>query len=136
MNEIIKIAKQRYNEQKYRATSRGIDFQLTFDDWWNIWQQSGKWEQRGCRKGQYVMSRIGDTGAYSFNNVFIQLHEMNAKDGQSGKKLSTTHIQSIKQTMVGNKHGSKKRSPETCENIRLAKIKYWADKKIKESVNG
>ena len=131
-----KIAKQRYNEQKYRATSRGIQFNLTFEQWYDIWDQSGKWEQRGCKKDNYVMSRIGDMGAYTIGNVFIQLHQANAKDGQLGKKLSITHIQSIKQTMLGNKHGSKKRSPETCERIRQAKIKSWAEKKQKELANG
>lgn len=133
----IKIAKQRYNEQKYRAHSRGINFNLTLQQWIDIWDQSGKWEQRGCKIGQYVMSRINDSGNYEIGNVFIQLHESNAKDGQLGKKLSSTHIQSIKKTMLGNKHGSVKRSPETCENMRQARLKYWANKKLqKELANG
>jgi hypothetical protein len=133
----LSIAKQKYNEQKYRAKSRGIEFILTFEEWWDIWQQSGKWEQRGCKKGCYVMSRIGDTGSYSINNVFIQLHDLNAKDGQLGKTLSSSHIQSIRKTMLGNKHGSKKRSPEVCENMRQARLRYWENKrKQKELANG
>lgn len=132
----LQIAKQRYNEQKYRAKSRGINFPITFTEWCEVWQHSGKWEQRGCRKGQYVMSRINDEGPYHKTNVVIQLHESNARDGQVGKKLSTNHIQSIKNTMRGNTHGSKKRSPETCERIRLAKIKYWQNKTQKEIING
>jgi hypothetical protein len=63
------------------------------------------------------------------NNVTIQLHETNAKDGQIGKKLSPAHIQIIKKHMVGNTHGSKKRSAATCENIRMVKLKYWKNKK-------
>jgi hypothetical protein len=129
-----KIAKQRYNEQKYRATNRGIQFDLTFQQWYDIWNQSGKWEQRGCKKDHYVMSRIGDIGSYSLGNVFIQLHQLNAKDGQLGKQLSSTHIQTIKQTMLGNKNGSFKRSPETCERMRQAKIKYWANKKLEKEL--
>jgi hypothetical protein len=132
----IKIAKQRYNEQKYRAKSRGIDFPITFAEWCEIWQQSGNWEQRGRRKGQCVMSRINDQGPYHKNNVTIQLHETNAKDGQIGKKLSPAHIQIIKKHMVGNTHGSKKRSAATCENIRMVKLKYWKNKKQEEAVNG
>lgn len=137
MDQILKIAKQRYNEQKWRATSRKIPFELTFEQWWGLWQQSGKWDQRGCKKGHYVMSRIGDTGAYSIDNVFIQLHQNNAKDGQLGKTLSPEHIQSIKKTMIGNKHGSKKRSAETCERIRQGRLKYVAQKKLtQEIING
>jgi hypothetical protein len=132
-----KVAKQRYNEQKYRATNRGIQFNLTFEQWYDIWDQSGKWEQRGCKKDNYVMSRIGDTGAYDVGNVFVQLHTSNARDGQLGKKLSSTHIQTIKQTMLGNKNGSFKRSPETCENMRQARLKYWENKRQeKELANG
>ena len=134
MKTNITIAKQRYNEQKYRATNRGIQFILTFEQWFDIWQQSGKWEQRGCRKGMYVMSRIGDIGAYEKNNVFIQLHQSNAKDGQLGKKLSSDHIGIIKSTMIGNTHGSKKRSAETCENMRQAKLKYWENKRKEKEI--
>lgn len=132
----VSIAKQRYNEQKYRAHSRGIAFHLTLDQWIDIWEKSGKWDLRGCKKGHYVMSRINDSGAYEYGNVFIQLHQSNAKDGQLGKKLSSNHIQSIKNTMLGNKHGSKKRSPETCENMRQARIKYWQKRKQQELANG
>ena len=94
----MKIAKQRYNEQKYRAKSRGIEWQLTFMEWCFIWQQSGKWDQRGCRKGQYVMSRIGDQGPYAVWNVFIQLHEENAKEGLVDKKRLAFSSQSVSYT--------------------------------------
>ena len=69
--------KHKYNCQKGKAKHRGIDFNLTFDEWWEIWQQSGKWEQRGFRKGQYVMSRKNDIGPYAIGNVFIQPAEDN-----------------------------------------------------------
>jgi hypothetical protein len=132
----VLIAKQRYNEQKCRAHNRGIDFRLTLDQWINIWEKSGKWNLRGCKKGHYVMSRINDSGAYEYDNVFIQLHESNAKDGQLGKNKSFNHIQSIKKRMLGNKNGSVKRSPETCENMRQARIKYWQKRKQQELANG
>jgi hypothetical protein len=132
----MKIAKQRYNEQKYRAKSREIEFPITFEEWCNVWKLSGKWEQRGCRKGQYVMSRKNDIGSYAVDNISIQLHESNAKDGQVGKTLSPDHIQIIKKKMLGNKHGNKKRSQETCEKVRQAKLRYWAERKNKELANG
>ena len=71
--------RNKYSCQKSKAKQRGIDFQLTFEEWWNIWQQSGKWEQRGFRKGQYVMSRKNDIGPYAIENVFIQSCEDNHK---------------------------------------------------------
>src|SRR6185369_7519596 len=48
----------RYLRQKTTARHRGIGFDLTLPEWWEIWQASGKYEQRGRGKG-YVMTRIG-----------------------------------------------------------------------------
>jgi hypothetical protein len=61
-----------YNRQKQNAKRRGVSWELTFEQWWAIWQESGKWNQRGCGRGQYVMSRYNDTGSYAIGNVFIQ----------------------------------------------------------------
>ena len=74
--------RNKYSCQKSKAKHRGIEFTLTFDEWWDIWQQSGKYEQRGFRKGQYVMSRYNDTGPYAVGNVFIQSCEDNHRQVQ------------------------------------------------------
>jgi hypothetical protein len=78
------VARGRRNSPRYKygahrrsAKERGIPFLITFEDWDTIWQLSGKWEQRGNRKGQYVMSRPGDKGAYEMGNVVICLAEEN-----------------------------------------------------------
>lgn len=61
-----------YLEQKRNAIcNRNIDFKLTFKEWWDIWQESGKYELRGQGKG-YCMTRIGDTGCYEIGNVEIK----------------------------------------------------------------
>ena len=92
----IMLAKKRYSEQKRRAKVRGIDFLLTFEEWANIWQQSGKWDQRGRGNGKYVMSRNGDIGPYAVGNVRIVIHRDNVaemlhrrnSDPANGKKIS------------------------------------------------
>ena len=61
----------KFEHQRQQAKQRGIAWDLTFDEWWAIWQDSGKWELRGPRVGQYVMARRGDAGPYSRSNVFI-----------------------------------------------------------------
>jgi hypothetical protein len=73
----LTTAKRKYREQRTHAKSRCIDWQFTFEDWWAMWENSGKWYQRGRCKGQYVMSRKGDIGPYSPNNVDIKLHSEN-----------------------------------------------------------
>jgi hypothetical protein len=66
-----KTPKGKYIAQKRQAKQRGIEWQLTFDGWMDLWVQSGKWELRGTKRGQYVMGRRGDVGPYSKDNIYI-----------------------------------------------------------------
>jgi hypothetical protein len=59
-----------FQSQKNCAGFRGISWELNLWQWWSIWQQSGKWSERGRGQG-YVMCRTGDVGPYSVDNVFI-----------------------------------------------------------------
>lgn len=61
----------KYAQHKTNANYRGVAFELSFDEWWEIWCKSGKWEQRGNKTNCYVMMRIGDVGPYKKGNVFI-----------------------------------------------------------------
>lgn len=70
----------RYHKHKFNAKHRGIAFLLTFEEWWDIWQASGKWEQRGQRGDQYAMARFGDEGAYEAGNVRICLVSENVAE--------------------------------------------------------
>lgn len=56
--------------QKRNANTRGIGWEFNLWQWWSVWQQSGKWAQRGRGQG-YMMCRNGDEGPYSIDNVFI-----------------------------------------------------------------
>jgi hypothetical protein len=58
---------------KNDAKRRSIAFQFSFDEWWAIWEASGKWDERGVRRGQYCMSRPNDAGPYATDNVRICL---------------------------------------------------------------
>lgn len=70
--------KGKYQCQKRRAKKRNIPWEFTFESWWNLWQESGHWEERKFMG--YVMARIGDTGSYSPTNVYITTHSQNMKD--------------------------------------------------------
>lgn len=74
-------ATRAYIHQKNSARCRGIAWDLNLAQWWDIWQTSGKWEQRGRGKGKYVMSRIKDEGGYQIGNVHVQLGQDNIRDG-------------------------------------------------------
>jgi hypothetical protein len=64
----IKVA---FQCQRIQAKARGVPFLLTFEEWWAIWQESGRWAEKGTRKDQYCMARTGDKGPYSVGNVRI-----------------------------------------------------------------
>ena len=66
-----KTPKGRFSRQKDHAKNRGIDWELSFEEWWEIWEASGKYAQRGRGKGKYCMCRYGDTGSYSKDNFYI-----------------------------------------------------------------
>jgi hypothetical protein len=70
--------------QRSNANKRGISWEMNLWQWWSIWQQSGKWSQRGRGQG-YVMCRNGDQGGYSVNNVFIAPARVNSSE-QDRKK--------------------------------------------------
>lgn len=57
--------------QKNNAKIRDIPWDLNFWQWWTIWQESGKWNERGRSKDAYVMSRFRDAGSYAPGNVYI-----------------------------------------------------------------
>lgn len=59
----------RYGDHRNNAANRRVEFELNFWQWWTIWQESGRWDQRG--KPGYVMCRKGDIGPYAVGNVFI-----------------------------------------------------------------
>jgi hypothetical protein len=77
-----------YKCHKANAKWRGVAFLLTFDEWWGIWNASGKWEQRGRQTGRYVMARFGDAGPYAMGNVRICTSQENNSEGHRGKLVS------------------------------------------------
>lgn len=71
---------KKFGCHKGDAKRRGIPFRLTFEEWLGIWMASGRFNQRGNRRGYYVMARYGDRGAYEVGNVRIILFEDNARE--------------------------------------------------------
>jgi len=62
---------QAFNSQRCSARGRGITWNLKLWDWWMVWSDSGKWEQRGRFGDGFVMCRFRDDGPYELGNVYI-----------------------------------------------------------------
>lgn len=73
-----------YASQRQNAAKRGVGWELNLWQWWSIWQQSGKWAQRGRGQG-YMMCRKGDLGPYAVDNVFIATGPENSLEGSKKK---------------------------------------------------
>jgi hypothetical protein len=84
-----KTPRGRYHQHKGKANARDIPFLLTFEEWWDLWQASGKWDKRGTRRDQYVMARFGDRGAYERGNVRICPCGENTDEMRSALPLRT-----------------------------------------------
>lgn len=69
--------KKAYSRQKSNAKQRKIKWLFTFEEWMYKWLESGKWEQRGRLKNQYVMCRYRDEGPYSYYNTRIDTADNN-----------------------------------------------------------
>jgi hypothetical protein len=66
--------------QKNAARRRRVEWQMNLAQWWSVWENSGKWTQRGTLRGQYVMGRHGDVGPYATWNVEIITCTQNHQD--------------------------------------------------------
>jgi hypothetical protein len=90
-------------DQKRNAIYRGIQWELTLHEWWDIWQESGKWEMRGLGSGKYVMGRECDSGPYSKQNVKIITHNENSAESRlMDKILRGKYINSLSQICKDN----------------------------------
>jgi NUMOD3 motif len=91
-----------YRQQKSNAKRRGISWQLSFSQWWELWQRSGKWKKRGREKTQYCMARHNDSGAYIIGNVSIVPVSRNCRDRKPYKRTEAWRHRLALQ-MHGNK---------------------------------
>jgi hypothetical protein len=86
--ERLRKLRENFNIHRWNAKMRRVDFALSFGEWLGFWLASGKLLQRGCKRGQYVMARHHDRGAYQLGNVSIVLATENLAQARRGKPLS------------------------------------------------
>lgn len=112
--EVKRKYREAYSSHKYQAiNTRGVGFELTMDQWIEIWLESGHMQERGTKKGQYVMARNGDVGPYAVGNVRIILSSDNVKEmfGNPGGQILRAKRKIF---AIGNQNKKgKKEGPET-----------------------
>ena len=115
-----------YGSQRANAQRRGIEWQLNLQEWWQIWQASGKWSDRG-RDG-FVMCRHGDLGPYALGNVFIGTSAENAstRKGNSGLLPRGVSLQNGKTYAAKRSIGGKQTHLGTFKTPEEAHAAYLA----------
>lgn len=66
---------KRFTSNRLSAAKRGIGWGLTFLEWWELWLPY--YGLRGRKKGQMVLCRTADRGAYMAGNVRVDLGKAN-----------------------------------------------------------
>jgi hypothetical protein len=145
MKTFMSKVKARYTQQLCQARKRNVEWLFTFETWWKMWQDSGKWEQRGRKQGQYCMARKGDVGPYSVDNVEIITHIQNSIDANKGRptgRKGTTMeeeygIERAKEIKDKLRKGSTgvKQNEATRLKKSLANKKPWSEARRQAEVN-
>jgi hypothetical protein len=84
--------KRKYLVHRTNARMRGIEFRLTFEEWFVWWMDTGHYHERGREVGKYVMSRKGDKGAYELGNIECVQAQVNSTAAHLGKERSVETI--------------------------------------------
>jgi hypothetical protein len=75
-------ARQRFYEQKGKAGFRGIEWNLTFEQWYQWWLDQGidKDYATQVNRDQLCMCRPGDNGPYSIDNIYCGTRSQNTRE--------------------------------------------------------
>lgn len=83
-----------FNVQKKTQTNRKPDrnghvirLTMTFEEWLQIWTESGKIALRGSGRGKFCMARKNDLGDYAIGNVEIKSCEENSREAKLGRQV-------------------------------------------------
>lgn len=61
--------KHAFTRSRAQAKLRGAEWCMTIDEWFDMWDNSGLWEERGRVLGTYYMRRIDDGGPWHPSNI-------------------------------------------------------------------
>jgi hypothetical protein len=127
-----------YHQRWQAQNTRNIKFDLTFEEWLDVWNQSGKLHLRGRGVGKYCMARKNDSGPYEYGNVYITLFEDNNKDqhrwnNRLNKKIGNSKIK------LKSPNGVVLHFNNLSQAARQLNLKYaslWKELKLKQEYKG
>jgi hypothetical protein len=111
------------NRARFDKDGQRIYMLMSFEEYKKIWNDSGKWSQRGRKKDEYVLSRKNDIGHYEYDNVFIQTTSDNLKDRMTYYKCSDETKIKMSSSQIGKRSGMN-HSIQTKIQMSLSRKKY------------
>jgi hypothetical protein len=131
-------ALDKYWTHKACAKRRGVVFKLTFEEWLNIWEVSGRFSQRGRRAHEYHMARHGDAGPYAVGNVKIITSSQNIAGRKSRKGWKCPPFSEEHRRRLSEAHTGKKASAKTRKKLSAmrkgVKMNLSAAERLRRSV--
>lgn len=67
-------------QQRNQAQWREEVWTISFEEWKQLWAESGQWYNRGRERGCYCMTRKDREGPWSVNNVHIVTREQHSRE--------------------------------------------------------
>ena len=75
-----------FNSARHQAKTRGITWNLTFDEWWQLWRDH--WHRKLTER--LCLARYADWGPYERNNCRVITIAENTDEGRRMTKIVTT----------------------------------------------
>jgi hypothetical protein len=103
MKKVEKAYKKQIDncKNKFDALGNPVEMRMTLQQFADEWTQSGHWDQRGNKLGEYCMARHNDIGHYEVGNVKIILIEENLSEGNKGRPKSAEHASKVSAALKG-----------------------------------
>jgi len=85
LRDAYNVQKKTQARRKPDRTGHRIQVTMTFDEWLQVWIDSGKLHLRGNGRGKFCMARKDDLGDYAVGNVEIKACEENSREAKLGR---------------------------------------------------
>lgn len=63
--------KKIFSKQRCNAKLLGVQWNLSFEDWKEVWDLSGKWDKYGKGLDKFMMFRVDTTKPWELKNIKI-----------------------------------------------------------------
>ena len=90
-----------FREQRNNAKHRGIEWKLSYKQWLDWWNETGHFDSRGRSKGGFCMSRIGDSGPYSLENIECKTIAENSREALTRKSTKPAEQTGVFKILCG-----------------------------------